>query len=85
MALKRLISNTSAHRISTSKAEYIVMLEGLKNDRNGNRRYKATIATIPTSFEHSSALVRVYTFTGHAQSETLEALWIVERMEKAFK
>ena len=56
-------------------ANYDVVLEGLKNDNNGNRRFKATIVDHTTAATSMSA---VYTFTGHCSPEREEAEWILQ-------
>ena len=53
---------------------YIVVLEGLKNDINGNRRFKATIIDRNATATSMSA---VYTFTGHCMTEREEAEWVL--------
>lgn len=53
---------------------YIVVLEGLKNDNNGNRRFKATIIYCNAT----NSMSAVYTFTGHCMTEREEAEWILQ-------
>lgn len=69
-----------AFKISTERNNYVVTLEHLKNDRNGNPRYKAVIIFIEenTQFYYNA----VYTFSGHYLSGYGEAQWIVEYYEK---
>ena len=67
-------------KISTEKREYVVTLEHLKNDINGNPRYKAVII-FPEQNE-KSYYNAVYTFTGHYLNGFGEAKWIVEYYEK---
>lgn len=69
-----------AFQISTEKRNYIVTLEHLKNDVNGNGRYKAVIV-FPEQNE-KSFYNAVYTFTGHYLCAYGEAQWIVEYYEK---
>ena len=69
-----------AFQISTEKRNYIVTLEHLKNDVNGNPIYKAVII-FPEQNE-KSFYNAVYTFTGHYLGRLGEANWIVEYYEK---
>ena len=69
-----------AFRVVTSKREYLVTLERLNNDRNGNPRYKAVIVfTEPDSDSFYNA---VYTFTGHYCGEQNESDYIVTYYER---
>lgn len=70
-------------KISTEKRDYVVTLEHLKNDSNGNPRYKAVIIFIEqcTEFYYNA----VYTFSGHYLCGYGEAQWIVEYYEKETK
>lgn len=68
-------------RINTEKQEYIVTLERLKNDANGNGRYKAVICFIESA-PIKNFYNAVYTFTGHYLSSYDEARCIVEYYEK---
>lgn len=70
-------------KISTEKSDYIVTLERLKNDSNGNGRYKAVICFIESNVK--SFYNAVYTFTGHYFSEYDEAKWVVGYYEKENK
>lgn len=54
---------------------YSVVLEGLKNDNNGNRRFKATIIDNNAT---TTSMSTVYTFTGHCMTERQEAEWILQ-------
>lgn len=67
-------------QISTEKRNYIVTLERLKNDVNGNGRYKAVII-FPEQNE-KSFYNAVYTFTGHYLNSFGEAERIVNYYEK---
>lgn len=69
-----------AFQISTETRNYIVTLERLKNDVNGNGRYKAVII-FPEQNE-KSFYNAVYTFTGHYLNSFGEAEWIVNYYEK---
>ena len=69
-----------AFQISTEKRNYIVTLEHLKNDVNGNGRYKAVII-FPEQNE-KSFYNAVYTFSEHYLGRLGEAKWIVEYYEK---
>lgn len=71
-------TNESAYEVKTDKSNYIVCLEGLKNDMNGNRRYKARIINL----NHLYMYAAVYTFTGHYCGEQGECEWVVNYHEK---
>ena len=71
-------------RVSIEERDYIVTLERLKNDANGNGRYKAVICFIESE-PVKSFYNAVYTFTGHYLSRYDEAQWIVEYYEKETK
>ena len=71
-------------RINNAEREYIVTLECLKNDVNGNPRYKAVICFIDAE-PAKSFYNAVYTFTGHYLGHYGEAQWIVEYYEKETK
>lgn len=66
----------SAYEVITEKGKYLVVLEGLKNDVNGNRRFKARIINL----DHITYAV-VYTFKGHYLGEKGECEWIVKQYE----
>ena len=69
-----------AFSVSTDTRDYIVTLERLNNDRNGNPRYKAVI--IFTEDGATSYYNAVYTFTGHYRGERSEAEYIVKYYEE---
>ena len=71
-------------RINFANREHIVTLERLKNDVNGNPRYKAVICFIDAE-PAISFYNAVYTFTGHYLSAYGEAQWIVDYYEKETK
>ena len=56
--------------------KHLVTLERLKNDVNGNPRYKAVISFLEDGI--TSLYNAVYTFSGHYMGAKDEALWIVE-------
>ena len=70
-------TNESVYEVETSKGNYIVCLEGLKNDMNGNRRYKARVINLKSLYMYAA----VYTFTGHCCGEQGECEWIVNQHE----
>ena len=69
--------------INTKSRNYVVTLERLKNDRNGNPRYKAVIIFIEQCTEIYSTAV--YTFSGHYLCGYGEAQRIVEYYERETK
>lgn len=69
----------NAFSVTTNTRHYIVTLERLNNDRNGNPRYKAVI--IFPEENTKSFFNAVYTFTGHYCGEYGEAEHIVKYYE----
>jgi hypothetical protein len=60
-------------------AYYAVVLETIKNDNNGNKRFKATIIDCGENcMPNSRAEATVYTFTGHCMTNRQEAEWILQ-------
>lgn len=59
---------------------YLITIERLKNDVNGNLRYKAFISNL--SGVEASKEAFVYTFTGHCSGEKQEAEWILNYHRK---
>lgn len=76
---KRLV-NLSTYKVDGELGSYLVTLEHLKNDRNGNGRFKANIIKLSNSDSNYYA-TRVYTFTTHYYGDLGEAEWVVKRME----
>lgn len=70
-----------AFKVKTNRGNHIVTLEHLKNDRNGNPRYKAVIIFTEAE-EEKEYYNAVYTFTGHYLGRFEEAKWIVNYYEK---
>ena len=66
----------SVYFVQTDTKEYIVTLEKLKNDTNGNPRFKAVLISLDSRTSDDYYNV-VYTFTGHYCSEMQEARYIV--------
>ena len=70
-----------ARQLSTQDAfllmggDYLVILCGLKNDRNGNRRYEATVVNLIDLGGRGKSGAFRYTFTGHCMSPKDEAEW----------
>lgn len=73
----RRITSESAYEVITEKGKYLVVLEGLKNDVVGNRRFKARIINL----DHITYAI-VYRFEGHHLGEKGECEWIVKQYEK---
>ena len=93
MSLRRM-ENLTSYTVFTSGYDFVVTMERLSNDRNGNARYKATVSILTdhdktggeyTLDHEAEAIARVYTFTGHCQSERNEARWIAEQVRASFK
>lgn len=72
----RKTKQLASYAVTTAKSEYIVTLERIKNDVNGNGRYKATIIDIGSRTRHDY-LTTVYTFTGHYRNDFDECIYIV--------
>lgn len=84
----RRLTNPSTYEVITDRARYAVTLEGLKNDVNGNRRYKANIITLHYFSEAPASRTFYtvsYTFTGHYMNEEGEAAEVVRQHEKLIK
>jgi hypothetical protein len=80
--MTKRLDNLSTYKVDGELGSYLVTLEHLKNDRNGNGRFKANIITIPNSGTNSNYyFTRVYTFTTHYYGDLGEAEWVVKRME----
>lgn len=71
------------YNITTERRNYIVTLERLNNDRNGNARYKAVI--IFPDETAKDLYNAVYTFTGHYCGEYGEAAHIVSIYERGLE
>jgi hypothetical protein len=74
--MKRL-DNQMAFIISKNGKMYVVILERINNDINGNPRYKAIITF--NDFQECEKVAYVYTFTGHYCGEKGEAEYILNR------
>jgi hypothetical protein len=70
-------ANESVYEVKTEKSNYLVCLEGFKNDVNGNRRYKARIINL----NHTYMYAAVYTFTEHYCGDQGECEWVVNYHE----
>jgi len=73
----------NSYHIEHNGNSYLVTMVGLKNDRNGNKRYEATITGADVChIQYGRAYSFRYTFTGHCFGEDEEALWIVAVHER---
>lgn len=77
--VKRL-TNKATYKVKGKKQKYIVVLEWLKNDINGNPRYKAHIIYNYMNKENW-LYTKTYTFNGHYLCDYDECKWIVNYME----
>ena len=77
--MKRL-NQVDSLRIKTERNNYIVLIESLKNTRDGAPRFKAYIQIDDP--ESKSLFNAVYTFKGHYYGILGEARFIVEEYEK---
>lgn len=80
--MTKRLDNLSTYKVDGELGSYLVTLEHLKNDRNGNGRYKANIIKLSDSDYYCT---RVYTFTTHYYGDLGEAEWVVKRMESEKK
>lgn len=76
--MTKRLDNLSTYKIDGELGSYLVTLEHLKNDRNGNGRFKANIIKLSDSDYYCT---KVYTFTTHYCGDLGEAEWVVKRME----
>lgn len=76
--MTKKINPTTAYAFTRDDKEFVVILDRLKNNRNGVARYEATIVPMGkiTGFGHMCAR---YRFTGHLDTECNEAATILER------
>ena len=69
------------------KTGFCVILCGLRNDKNGNRRYEATVVDVDAlvwgSLGGPSTGAFRYRFTGHCMSERDEAKWALDHLHLA--
>ena len=75
--MTKRLNQISCFKIEKNGKEHIVTLEKLKNDINGNPRYKAVIIFLGSG--DNNFYNAVYTFTGHYCGENDEAEYIVNR------
>ena len=67
--MTRQLATQSTHLVTTTHGCYIVILQGIKNDANGNRRYKAYVVDQMHLATERKAAAHVYTFTGGYRGE----------------
>lgn len=79
--MTKKLNQINAFTVTTSRRNYIVTIERLKNDKNGNSRYKAAIVFLEEE-EKKYYYTAVYSFTGHYCSDYGEAQYIVNYYEK---
>ena len=82
--MTKRLDNLSTYKVDGEFGSYLVTLEHLKNDRNGNGRFKANIIKLSNS-DSNYCSTRVYTFSTHYYGDLGEAEWIVKRMESERK
>ena len=75
-------SGVSTYRAEGKKGAYIVTLERLNNDYNGNPRFKAILTRADFDKCYYS---KVYTFTGHFCGDDGEVDFIISHYEKSLK
>lgn len=76
---------------SCGEVEFWVILKKLRNDKNGNLQYEATIVDLELlemwMFDKPVA-IDSFKFTGHSQTEEYEAEWALDeylKLEKVLK
>ena len=77
--IKRTL-DIDSYKVKTARGEYIVSLERIENDRNGNGRYKAAIVSLDSTYLQTVT----YTFTGHCCGLQGEAEFIVNHHEETY-
>lgn len=69
------------------KTRFCVIVCGVKNDENGNRRYEATVVDVDAllwrPFDGPSVGAFRYRFTGHCMSMRDEAEWALDHLHLA--
>ena len=75
-------NNVYTYRAEGKKGAYIVTLERLNNDYNGNPRFKAILTKADFDKSYYS---KVYTFTGHFCGDEGEVDFIISYYEKSLK
>lgn len=76
--MTRRLNDISTYKVNGKKGTYMVSLEKIENDCNGNPRYRAIITRVDSEY-YSSA---VYTFTGHYCGDAGECEHIVSIYEQ---
>lgn len=67
-------------RIAPKPTSHIVILCDLENDRNGNRRYEATVVDVGHLALNGKAGAFRYRFTGHCGTPRDEAEWALDNL-----
>lgn len=83
--MTRRNDNKSTYRHETARAVYLVTLDRLKNDRNGNPRFSANIITTEIkggTINGNYYTTANYNFTGHYCGDMGEVEYIVNRYEQ---
>lgn len=75
--MTKRLNNVNIYKVVKGERVFGVQLEYLKNDYNGNPRYKATVYALD-NFNGQNWFGYVYTFTGHYCGDLKEAEWIVD-------
>ena len=87
--MARQLNCVSTYLINYEGYSVAVTMEGLKNDYNGNRRFKAFLSVLSgrglSLLKDGEALTRVYTFRGHCLSEKQEAERLAHDVIDTFK
>lgn len=76
--MTRRLNDVFTYKVKGKEGTYLVTIAGVKNDCNGNPRYKAIITKMGREY-----LSAVYTFTGHLNyRESAECKYIVSVYEQ---
>ena len=79
--MTKQLSTQDAFNLGGSDGKlYIVILTGIKNDVNGNRRYEATIVQHNDLWNRGKSGAFRYHFTGHMMTPQQEAEWALEQI-----
>lgn len=77
--MTRRLNDVFTYKVKGKEGTYLVTIAGVKEDCNGNPRYKAIITKMVGDDLYSSP---VYTFTGHHYIESDECKYIVDVYEQ---
>lgn len=86
--MTKRLNNVNTYKITTSRANYAVVLERIKNDTYGNPRFEARVIVLEVFGDYVNpdyCYTSHYRFSGHFRDEIEEAKMIVEEYEKGLR